>query len=600
MASSGKDFRLTAVLAVRDTASAVLQKFSKQWQGVRDVVQSADFSGLQKQTRLFNRSLKNVADQATTLGAQIGAPFAALAATVGFSLQKAVTGFVQAGGDIDDTSQRLGVSSKLLQEWGYAAKMAGAAPTDLTSGLQTLSKHMAEIASGKDKTSDTAQLFKALGISVKDASGQIRPAEAVFRDLAKAIQINEDPTLRMKIAMAAFGNSGTVLVPMLKDGTAGLDAMAAKAQELGLVMSNDAIASAAKLGDQIDDLKGSFTAIGNTIGAALAPVVSQLAERFKNLAVSNRSAFSEKVTSVANQFAEAIGKIDFEKIVSGLLSIADLALKAFNAVGGFNTVLTVMGAIMAGKTVMAAVSLGTSLATLITSFGSMASVALKVGLTMASAFGPAGLVLTGIGLAAGFVITNWDKVWPAIQEGASAAFDFVTGVWDGIAPKFGAVFSALKKTATAFFTVDMQGLFSGLDDLIKSAFGLLPDSWAAACVNWYASVKQSLQEVWKQITDFFSPVQWSKLIPDWMKKFWDPSAGQGASGGGSAPSPQQIAAAAAAPAPSMTGYMAVDVTASGGARANITDLQGGGGLKVTGKTGQSDRSYDYSTFAGTD
>lgn len=596
MASSGKDFRLTAVLAVRDTASTVLKGFAKQWQGVRDVVQSTDFSALQKQTRLFNRSLKNTADQATAFGAQIGAPFAALAATVGFSLQKAVAGFAQVGGDIDDTSQRLGVSSKLLQEWGYAAKMAGAAPTDLTAGLQTLSKHMAEIASGKDKSSDTANLFKALGISVKDASGQIRPAEAVFRDLAKAIQINEDPTLRMKIAMAAFGNSGSSLVPMLKNGTAGLDAMAAKAQQLGLVMSDDAIASAAKLGDQMDDLKGSLAAVGNSIGAALAPMVGKLAERFQGLAVANREAFAEKFASVANQFATAIEKIDFEKIVSGLLSIADYALKAFNAVGGFNTVLGVMGAVMAGKTVMAAVSLGSSLATLITSFGSMASVAIKVGLTMASAFGPAGLVITGIGLAAGFVIANWDKIWPAIQEGAAAAWDFVSGIWDGIAPKFGAVCDGLGKTGAAFFQGDFPKLFSDLDDTIKAVFGLLPDSWSKACTSWYESVKASLGNVGKMILDYFTNFQWSNLIPDWMKRFWDPSGGQSAAGSGAAQSAQQVAAAAMAPAPGMTGYMAVDVTASNGASATITDMRGDNGLHVTGDVGKSDRSY----FAGTD
>ena len=32
---AGKDFRLTAVLAVRDTAAPVIQAFSKKWTGLK-------------------------------------------------------------------------------------------------------------------------------------------------------------------------------------------------------------------------------------------------------------------------------------------------------------------------------------------------------------------------------------------------------------------------------------------------------------------------------------------------------------------------------------------------------------------------------------
>lgn len=63
---AGKDFRLTAVLAIRDVASPVVKAFSARWVGLAKVIQSTKFTGLQKQLRLFNRSVMDVAENAKT------------------------------------------------------------------------------------------------------------------------------------------------------------------------------------------------------------------------------------------------------------------------------------------------------------------------------------------------------------------------------------------------------------------------------------------------------------------------------------------------------------------------------------------------------
>ena len=79
------------------------------------------------------------------------------------------------------------------------------------------------------------------------------------------------------------------------------------------------------------------------------PTVIRMSDRFRDLAAANREAFSQKFASVAERLAETIEKIDFEGIASAVLTVADYAIRAFNAVGGFNTVLYAMGAIMAGR-----------------------------------------------------------------------------------------------------------------------------------------------------------------------------------------------------------------------------------------------------------
>lgn len=578
---AGQDFRLTAILAVRDTMTPVMKQVSARWGNFRKVIDGTQFKNLQKQVALFNRSMQNVAATAGDVAGRIGGPFLALAGSVGFSLQQSVTSFASTGDALDKMSQRIGITAEQLQEFSYAATHAGAAPEDLEDALKDLGTHMAEIANGLDTSSSAFTLFQKLGIEMKDAAGNMRPVEQVFLDLADAIQRNEDPALRAKMAMATMGASGRKLIPMLAGGSDGLKQMAAQARDLGLVMSNDAVASAATMTDHMDDMRAVIGSVGNTIGAKLAPTVIRMSDRFRDLAAANREAFSQKFASVAERLAETIEKIDFEGIASAVLTVADYAIRAFNAVGGFNTVLYAMGAIMAGKTLMSVIALGSSIISMVQTFGTLVTAARTAAVAMAGAFGPVGLVLTAVAAIAGVVIANWDRIWPALKTGASAAADFVGNVWNTVIPKFQAVFSSLLSIANSFFQGDISGLLSGFDDLFQAAFNLLPDKWAKACLNWYTGIKDSLKNVGRMISDYFTNFDFKSLLPDWVSDLF---GGSKTSGDGQPMRNPQVT-----PEARLSGRMNISVTASGGASAAVSDVSGSPGLDIYGQVGRSDR-----------
>ena len=583
---AGQDFRLTATLAVRDTMTPVMKQVSARWGNFRKVIDGTQFKNLQKQVVLFNRSMQNVAATAGDVAGRIGGPFLALAGSVGFSLQQAVTSFASTGDALDKMSQRIGITAEQLQEFSYAATHAGAAPEDLEDALKDLGTHMAEIANGLDTSSSAFTLFQKLGIEMKDAAGNMRPVEQVFLDLADAIQRNEDPALRAKMAMATMGASGRKLIPMLAGGSDGLKQMAAQARDLGLVMSNDAVASAATMTDHMDDMRAVIGSVGNAIGAKLAPTVIRMSDRFRDLAAANREAFSQKFASVAERLAQTIEKIDFEGIASAVLTFADYAIRAFNAIGGFNTVLYAMGAIMAGKTLMSVIALGSSIISMVQTFGALVTAARTVAVAMAGAFGPVGLVLTAVAAIAGVVIANWDSIWPTLKAGASAAADFIGNVWNGVIPKFQAVVSSLLSIAKSFSQGDISGLLSGFDGLFQAAFNLLPDKWAKACLNWYEGVKESLKNVGKTISDFFKNFDFASLLPSWASGIFGGDAS-------SASSPAAVAPHMANEA-RMSGRLNIDVTASGGASATVSDVETSPGLDIYGNVGCSER------FVGTD
>lgn len=590
---ANKDFRLTAILAVRDTMSPVLAVASQKWEGFKTAVNSTEFDDLNRKLKLAQRSVKDFASEAQGVAQSVGAPFAAVAGAVGFSLQSAVTGFAQAGDGLDKMSSRLGISAVKLQEWSFAATHAGAAPEDLEDALKDLSEKIAEVAGGD--TGDAAQLFSALGISVKDASGKIRPASDIFEEVADAIQRNEDPALRTKMAMVLMGDSGRKLIPMLSGGAQGLDDMAKQARDLGLVMNEEAVAGAAQMTDHMDDMKASVTAVGHEIGYRLSPIVISMSDRFRDLAAANKGALGEKFEKVARSFSDAVGKIDFEGIASAILTIADYAVRAFNAIGGFNTVLYGMGALIAGKSIMAVVSLGSSVIGLAQSFGAVVTAAKAFGVVATTSMGPIGWALGALALAAGVVIANWDRIGPVITESIGSVVDFAACAFDVCKEKFGAVAGAILTTATGLFRGDFKTLFGGLDDLALASFNLLPDAWSKAAVAWYESVKQTVRGIGSFISDFFANLDFSSFLPDFVKKMIGGSSTTQNDRVQSAERPVDLAPVTIEPESRtrMSGQMLVRVAASPGTTAQLAGMSADG-MKLVGNVGYSDRfAEDY-------
>ena len=72
--------------------------------------------------------------------------------------------------------------------------------------------------------------FKALGIDVRDASGNIRDTNAVFLDIADRFGRMQDGATKSALAMQVFGKSGAELIPLLNSGRDGLKGMAAYAE----------------------------------------------------------------------------------------------------------------------------------------------------------------------------------------------------------------------------------------------------------------------------------------------------------------------------------------------------------------------------------
>lgn len=590
-----KDLRLTAIFAVRDQLSPVIKKLSDKWESFRKLLESDNFKKLNKQFLFFRRSLTNVTDQVTNAAKKLALPITAAATAVGFSLSQMMSKFLDTGDAIDKASIRLGIGAERLQSLQYAAKMSGATAEDMNSALGKLNENIAKAAAGKNE--ELASLFKKLGISLRDANGHVRTAADVLPEFADAIQRNTNSSVRARMAIAAFGDAGQKLIPMLQDGSKGLADMEKRAHDLGLTMSQDDVKAAASLGDKFTDLGSVFDSFGNTISAKLAPVLGPLIDDLTEFLAKNKDAFAGRLSEAVSKLADSLKKVDFEKLAKQCMDAFDAIGELYDKIGGFDTILKALAALMAGKVIIAIGSFVGSLLTLGKSFFALIPIIKAVGIAFVA--NPIGAVITAIAAGAALIISNWDRVGP-----------FFTGLWNSITGIFTSAVSNIEKVISGWvdgiktlwsglFNGDMSKIVDGFFKMFDASFNLVPDSFKKIGPKLLGGAANILGDIGKKFHEFFGNFNLEDMLPEsfknaigWLKG----KLGWGSDDKKSTPTPAPAptsgvyGTAPVAGTQKVQGTMNIEVTAKNGASAEIKEATGTNGLQIAGDVGGSPRT----------
>ncbi len=200
-----------------------------------------------------------------------------LVAGAGAGLFALASSAAAAGDRAAKMSQALGLSAEALQELGFAAQIGGASTAELETGLRTLSRTVFEASQG---SAEYAENFERLGIVVNNVDGSIKASDVILGEIADKFRTMPDGIEKTALAQEFFGRAGAKLIPLLKEGSDGIDALRQEARDLGGVLSGKALKDSEEFQDAMLRLNTSFLGVKNIVGAALIPIFIDLAGTF--------------------------------------------------------------------------------------------------------------------------------------------------------------------------------------------------------------------------------------------------------------------------------------------------------------------------------
>lgn len=200
--------------------------------------------------------------------------FAALAGVTAFA--GIIKGSIDSAAGLHDLSQKTGATVESLSALRGAAKLADVEMDTVSGGLQKLSKNMMEAASG---SGDALKIFNALGISVRDSSGNLKASDAVMMEFSKSLQTVSSGSERAAAAQVVLGKSGAQLMPLLND--------LALTGELQAKITAEQAAAADNFGDTLIKLQAVHKSWVTTVAMEVLPAANAFAEAMLEMAVSS-------------------------------------------------------------------------------------------------------------------------------------------------------------------------------------------------------------------------------------------------------------------------------------------------------------------------
>jgi hypothetical protein len=267
--------------------------------------------GMDKAARIADRRSKDISKAISNgMKGALGSVAAFTGGLIGglVSAQAAFQGFMNAVNKADklnEFSVRLGISTEQLSAWGYAAEQSG---TDLESLTGALGKFSKTVAAAADTGSRQSELFAALGISIKDASGNLRDVEELLPEVANAFRSIENDTTQTALAMELFGRSGAELIEFLENGSDGLSKLGDEARSVGAIISGETAQAADEFNDEIAKLRATVNGLFSQLAQELLPELTKLVKEFRESAKEG-NAFGVSVKEVASAISGLVGWI---------------------------------------------------------------------------------------------------------------------------------------------------------------------------------------------------------------------------------------------------------------------------------------------------
>ncbi len=349
----------------------------------------ADVTGLNKGLTDADREVQRVGKKLTKLGSSLTKGLTTPIVGAGVAFGAAAVNVGRFADSLLDLVDQTGLSSGVLQEFRHVAAMAGVESDTLAIAAIKLTTAM---SSGDEQSKQLSDALARLGLSATDSAGNLVSMDTLLPSIVGKLQGVTDTTMRNTLAADIFGKSWAEMAPILALSADEMGRARQEAHDLGMVLSEEALAEADEFRRGLDKLTGSMGGVVREIGMAAMPVMQSLVGILQGGVVP-------VVRSVVGWFADLSPAVKITiGVIAGLAAAAGPLILVFGTIMKFLPLLKVGFAILTGP----------------------------IGLTIAAV---AALTAAGIQL-----VRHWDwvkfrftLVWAAIKDAVFSGVEAVLG-----------------------------------------------------------------------------------------------------------------------------------------------------------------------------
>lgn len=427
-------------------------------------------------------------------------------------------------------SRTSGLSIESTSRLAYAASQYGLTTEDLGRNVGILSRNIAVLEKDTDSASN---VFNRFGIDVHDTNGKLFSADQIILQVADRFKSMPDGVQKTALAMSLFGRQGQSMIPMLNQGSAGIQKLGKDAEKLGLVFKDvEALKAYSAATKQYN---ATMKSLQVQLGTAVLPVLTafsksitsllktfnQLDPAFKNTIVTT-AAVAGSVAALTLGWGAAASALaafggPFARVGTMMQTMPNLATSAANGVkslvvgmtnatvaivkyvatGGIYTTAT--NTMRAASTITATAMHGVRTAVLATTLayntGGIKSV-LSYGASLVTMNGIAkvarvglmllyGTVTAGIAVVVGLA-TAWTANFGGIQEATAGTCDGIIYGLNNFADGVGQIASGIGKIFTSLALTIGKALVGDFSGAIDEAKGLLDGITSVGAGAWGA------------------------------------------------------------------------------------------------------------------
>lgn len=196
----------------------------------------------------------------------------------GLAMASAFTSeFTQASEALRETARSARVTSSELQALQHAGAISGVGADRMTASVTALGSKLRDANSHLAGSSGVVHTLRHMGISARDASGQVRPTIDILDDVAVAMEHISSPRRRVRVA-EALGLDRRML-DVLHTGAGGIRALRDEMRELGGGVTPEATEAARKFAQAQARMQVGLTSVRSVIFTALAPAMEGLVSK---------------------------------------------------------------------------------------------------------------------------------------------------------------------------------------------------------------------------------------------------------------------------------------------------------------------------------